>query len=49
MAKITEKNINKYIASLRKDLKYMDPPVKKESKKGIQFLEWIMHEIKMDK
>ena len=34
MAKITEENINKFIASLRKDLEYMDAPVKKKSKKG---------------
>lgn len=48
MAKITEKNINKYIASLQKDFEYMDAPVRKESKQGIQFLKWIMSEIKMD-
>ena len=48
MAKITEKSLNKFIASLKKDFEYMDAPVRKESKKGIQYLEWIMSEIKMD-
>ena len=41
MAKITEKNINKYIASLQKDFEYMDAPVRKESKQGIQFPQWV--------